>query len=301
MTDRRLFVQFSHPGGEQKPGQDGAVGWNEFQKPHKRKFMQVRGDYRVLEGGETHKDEDLYVWGEWEPESRVVAEFEPQGQCSHAPRYLWEPYWVPRDNYIGLHNTDPYIFGDCFLYSNCRQTSQGGAGLRNLGKGSMIAFGSGRKITGKRRWVLDTVFVVKDYIDYDPFNPLSLEGKVPDDFLEMSIEPLRQNLGRSNGCANECSRLRLYRGATPDFPVDGMFSFFPARLTSEGSCFSRPAICLEEPYFNPKSWQAPGGCAVNAPHLDEDVIRSLWNSLVEQVQNAGLILGTSARLPECRN
>jgi len=300
MPDIYRFVQFPHPGGEQKPGRDGTVGWNKLHNPHKRKFMRVQGDYRIFKDGETHKNEKMDVWGEWEPESRVIAEFELEEQCSHAPRYLWEPYWVARDSYWGLHNTDPFIFGDCFLYSNCRQTSQGGAGLRNLGKGSIMAFGSGKEIKGKRKWVLDTVFVVRDYIDYDPLNPLrKLEGKVPDCFLEVSIKPLRQNLRRNNGCINECSRLRLYRGATPDFPVNGMFSFFPARLASKRSCFSRPAICLEETYFNPRNWQAPKGCALGGPNLGEGTRRSLWNSLVKQVQNEGLILGTSAQLPKC--
>ena len=60
----------------------------------------------------------------------------------------------------GLHNTDPFIFGDRFLYSNCKQATS--TRLRSLGRGSVIAFGSHTA----RRWVLDTVMVVAGSVDY---------------------------------------------------------------------------------------------------------------------------------------
>ncbi len=296
MTDRILFVQFPHPGSEQKPGRDGTVGWNEPCNSHKRKFMKLQGDWIGME--KRHKDEAIYAWGEWEPESKVIQKCASRERNSHAPHYLYEPHWLPRKNYEGLHNTDPCIFGSCFLYSNCRQTSQGGAGLRNLGRGSVIAFGSGQQIEGKREWALDTVLVVKDYIDYDPLNPWEkLKGEVPGDFLDVVIRPLCENLRRDLGCAERCPQLRLYRGATPNSRVNGMYSFFPAKPAAAGSCFSRPLVSLDEKYFNTRSWQAPRGIARTLPDIGDQEMFSLWESLVKQVLCAGLVLGTSACWP----
>ena len=44
-------------------------------------------------------------------------------------------------------------------YTDCKQDIEG---LRRLGRGSVIAFGSKKK----SHWVLDTVFVVADYVDH---------------------------------------------------------------------------------------------------------------------------------------
>ena len=43
------------------------------------------------------------------------------------------------------------------LYSNCGQPSPNKVGLKHMDRGSVIAFGSGKEIDGKRRWTLDTV------------------------------------------------------------------------------------------------------------------------------------------------
>jgi hypothetical protein len=56
------------------------------------------------------------------------------------PHWLHEPYWeVPRHR-LHLQNTDPLVFGDRFLYSNCRQGRN--RKLRELAPGSLVVFGS---------------------------------------------------------------------------------------------------------------------------------------------------------------
>ena len=65
---------------------------------------------------------------------------------------------------LELHNANPLIFGERVLYSNCGQGAN--PGLKHLGDGSVIAFGSGEKIKGERRWMLDTVLEVKNSIEY---------------------------------------------------------------------------------------------------------------------------------------
>ena len=298
MADKRCFVQFPHPGGEHGP-RSGRV-WNTTKRAHQRKFLQFHGKW-IDEDYITHTG-DLRAWGEWEPESELIREFDPKDREPHHPNYLWKPYWVPRNTYRCLHNTDPFIFGDCFLYSNCGQSASNKQGLKHLDQGSVIAFGSCKTINDKRKWVLDTVLVVKDSYLYDPLNPReALEGKVPETFLSVTGGPLADNDAGTTcapkSCALTSERLRLYRGATPDDPVDEMFSFFPAMPAGGETGFPRPPISLPDKYFNPRSCQAPKWTTQNC---ESGELRSLWDRLTEQVRKRGLVLATRAETPERR-
>lgn len=293
MADKRCFVQFPHPGGEHDP-RSGRV-WNTTSRDHARKFMQFRGKW-IDEGGITHTD-NLRAWGEWEPESELILEFDPKEGGTHHPNYLWKPYWVRKDNHRCLHNTDPFIFGNCFLYSNCGQSAQSKKGLKHLDRGSVIAFGS--KVKLEPKWALDTVFVVRDSFRFDPLNPRTvLEGKVPEVFLEVTGGPLTSD-PKLKKLADEgkAQEFRLYRGATPDDPVEDMFSFFPAILADGETCFPRTVVSRRDKYFNPDAIMAPKGAA---SCLKSEELRGLWDSLVEEVLKADLVLGTHAEMPERR-
>ena len=293
MADKRCFVQFPHPGDEQKP--PSGCDWNRLKDDHGRKFMQLRGEW--IEGDGTRRSGDLWAWGEWEPESYLIRKFNPQDGDSQHPRFLWRPYYIPKDNYQGLHNTDPFIFGERFLYSNCGQTSPKKAGLRHLGQGSVIAFGSGKKIDGAWRWMLDTVLVVRDFVDYDvPDARVVLEDWAPTTFLEVTGGPLTDSGECApKSCAPTSTQLRLYRGATPNDPIHGMFSFFPAMPAGGDTGFPRPLVDLADEYFNLKLLRAPKGLPKERTCVE---LFDLWERLVTQVRDAGLVLGTHAELPE---
>ena len=285
MGDKRRFVQFSHPGREHEPDLGGRKGWNTYASPHARKFMESRGKW-IEEDGSVRSG-NLRAWGEWEAESDLVCELNRPSKSSLYPRYLWCPYYVPKDNYERLHNTDPFIFGERFLYSNCKQRRI--SRLAHLGRGSVIAFGSGRKIAGERKWVLDTVLVVADSLEYAaPEAHRVLADAVPEAFLAVTGGPIVEN---------EKASFRLYIGAAPDDPVDGMFSFVPAMPAHGDAGFPRPLIDLPSEYFNPRSWQAPKGLRHERTSGE---LRGLWQSLVAQVREAGLVLGTHAAPPERR-
>ena len=294
MDYKRCFVQFPHPGGEHKPDGSGNIGWNKTHRNnrpngHKRKFMQVRGGWIEEDG--TKRSGDLWAWGEWEPESDLIRKLDRPRSSRNHPRYLWQPYYVPRDDYGGLHNTDPFIFGDCFLYSNCGQVGSSRRGLKHLDQGSVIAFGSGRKADGDKKWMLDTVLVVRESCDYNPLESHeALEFKVPDAFLKVTDGPLAADLAQNP----EKGGFQLYRGATRDDPIYEMFSFFPAMPAGGDAGFPRPFISLQDESFNPRSWQAPKGHGRDRT-LKE--LRGLWKSLVIQVHDAGLVLGTCADVP----
>ena len=229
----------------------------------------------------------LFVWGEWEPESDLLEELteppEPYNQV-HFPHYLWKPKWSPPSPPINrecprLHNTDPYIFGDAFIYSNCRQDSN--KSLRHLEAGTVIAFGSGKNIKGERNWVLDTVLVVEDY--WTPTNRRTLS----ETFNEVTGKTLAP-LGKGNN--------RYYFGATPKNQVNGMFSFFPALPASHGHGFARPAINKLDPQFlNPRNWQGLKGASTPRSAAE---IKKLWDLLVKEVFDAGLVLGVHAMEPQ---
>ena len=111
--------------------------------------MQLRGRWIEKDGSE--RTGDLWAWGEWEPESDLICKFDSSRDDSRHPRNLWEPHYVPKECYRGLHNTDPFIFGRRFLYSNCGQTTDSKRSLKRLDRGSVIAFGSGTTIKGKQK------------------------------------------------------------------------------------------------------------------------------------------------------
>jgi len=283
--DNRCFVQFSHPGREHAPEVNGGKGWNTYPSSRARKFMELRGDWTEEDG--SVRSGSLRAWAEWEAESDLVCKLNQPSQNSLYPRYLWCPYYISKDNYKRFHNTDPFIFGDRFLYSNCKQ--QKAPSLAHLGRGSVKAFGSGKKIAGEHRWLLDTVLVVADSLAYaTPEAHRVLMDAAPEAFLTVTGGPIMDN---------EKDSFRLYMGATPNDPVDGMFSFFPA-MPAEGDVgFPRPRIDLPTQYFNPRSWQAPKGLRCERTREELCVI---WKSVVGQVREAGLVLGTHAIPPERR-
>ena len=306
MVDKPYFVQFPHPGGEHRPARGAqAIRWNEMYRkrkpnPHKRKFMQLHGEW-TDEDGTNRGCGELWAWGEWEAESDVICKLDVPDDQSRGPypRYLWDPYYViPKRSYEGLHNTDPFIFGDRILYSNCGQTTESKRSLKCLGRGSVIAFGSGKKIKGDWTWMLDTVLVVKDSYCYDPLNPRNALGrKVPEAFLDVTGGPLADNPVQKTGsgaCGPGETQLRLYVGATPEDPVHEMFSFFAAKPVGGRSGFPRPIIKGLGKHFTASNTRAPKGATQD---LKPERLHYLWSLLVAQVQKDGLVLGTRAEPP----
>ena len=113
-------------------------------------------------------------------------------------------------------NTDPWVFGNSFLYSNCKQLTPRGnpSALQGLSRGSLVLFGSS---TGGR-FVIDTVFVVAEGVcTFTPAsdNPLpaafrectfdsyghSMTGTAPQPSLCIGARHLRN---RSTRCSASC-------------------------------------------------------------------------------------------------
>lgn len=271
MTDELMFVQFPHPGIEHKP-RGAWMDWN--RRDHARKYLKSHASY--LLGGREHQGL-VEFWGEWEAQSKVVEELgdRPPGY----PRWLHEPYWeVPRHTRL-LQNTDPLVFGEQFLYSNCRQGRN--AKLRRLAPGSIVVFGS----KFAEDFVIDTVFVVDDFPE--DYVPASGSIKRLDKWVEAVVfDPLARSDHRD-------FTFRLYQGRKYAGTVDVPFSFIPC-LPHQGSTqgFPRPALRLTSRWIAPKLAMGAKATAATAGEL-----ATLWHEIVGTVETSGLALGVEVQAP----
>jgi len=181
------------------------------------------------------------------------------------------------------------VFGDTFRFSNCKQLTPRGrpSALQSLTRGSVILFGSQLD----REFVLDTLFVVADATPYVPAEAGALD--VDDAFRICTLESLTTLEHEQIDVAN--ARLTLFRAATFNASVAGMFSFVPARPAHGAAIrFARPTIILPG-YVNPDSKQSPSGARCPRTHNE---VHSVWASVRRQVLDAECVLGVTFPTPE---
>jgi hypothetical protein len=263
------LVHFPHPGAEHNPGRKSRQPWNTGTK-HRRKFLRSPGQYVARDG--LLVEASLAFWGEWEAPSCVLDR------------------WSEK-------NTDPWVFGDCFRYSNCKQVTQ--KSLQTLPGGSVILFGStlGRKSEIGPRFVLDTVFVVGEHRQrFTPSNPPNTDEA----FRVCTIESLAtggdaNTCGTSSACGDANALFTLYSGATYEAPINGMYSFVPCRGADRDDFrFARPTLLLPLEFVNPSSWRSPKGAGTPlSPHK----IRELWTTVRKQVVDAECLIGVHFPTP----
>ena len=202
---------------------------------------------------------------------------------------LYGPYYTPPASWQSARrqDTDPYVFGDQFQYTGCLQhTKRGATQLRYLDRGSIILFGSCRE---KCHFVIDTVFVVERWIDHNRANQRTPEvrGAVSSTYGDVTLDPWY------GGDVPAERSHRLYFGATPETPVDGMFSFFPclpAHTDERG--FARPGISIDgritlHPLQGKKVTTLP----------DAEGARDLRAEVARELEQRDLRLGVRAELP----
>jgi len=240
------IIQFFHPGGEHghdKGNKNKKKSWNEG--PHKRKFMSVTGDY-LEKDGSLITNQNIMLWGEWEPDSRVK-EFCEHDDNGKLPRYLHSPYIrnvLPEpntnskscNNKEGLQNTDPFIFGDNFKYAICRQGRKyEGYQLCDLEAGTIIIFGSlykDKHYNDYRSMMVDTVFVVsQDFIDKHKLLTMNFKNLSENDkmYFIVSFRMAFPN----NTSFPDCNRIYTGVKYKEKDSYNGLFSFVPAMKLKE--------------------------------------------------------------------
>ncbi len=299
----KTIIQFPHPGVEHS-SKNGAK-WNSGF--HKRKYLKIEGTY-LKDISSKPIDDTIFFWGEWEAQSHVLPITQKQ---KNYPKNIFIPYYqLPN----AKANTDPFIFGNQFYYCICKQGHY--PSLRNLDSGSIIFFGSHKD----GNFVLDTVFIVKDFIEYEVENIQKIKDSFNDVFFNVSLLPLnnitpvepkyiiedKNNSGCNvpiNGDDNNdykpiCHtadnlKYRIYRAVMYDDRNDfeGMFSYAPCLPNTIGKIgFSRPEICQSQS-VNCKLTQ---GIKISY-NLNT---KQVWNEITQQVLSQGLNLMIKTDLPK---
>lgn len=280
------IVQFPHPGGEHVPSGE-VMGWNT--RDHQRKFLVSPGLF-VNDIDDIPTADELVFWGEWEARSRIIQRWPRHPEL---PTVLHAPFWSPPAFDGTRQNTDPWVFGDSFLYSNCKQHTNNKperrpSALQTLPAGSMILFGSAKQKPS--RFLIDTVFVVRDtlgtFVPFDGTHHLPVDDAFTTCTLD-SLTTYEPHIGTST--------YTLVRAATIDVPVHGMFSFVPCRVYSDDRMrFPRPTINLAG-IIDPTR-QSPSGATAKDRRPLGDVVAA-WHAVVDQVRYAGLRLGVHFATP----
>ena len=196
-------------------------------------------------------------------------------------------------------NTDPYVFGSHFYYSCCRQTGV----MLDLEVGDMIIFFSGFGKKPKRKFVLDTVFIVggrviPNKISYqEQLNVL--RNLVSLQYLTGVILPIC--CGNNKSLSDSTSKMKpnnvLYYGAMyndQSNQPERVYSFFPCKKAESDKGFSRYVLFDEE--------TGEGLCRVlNVRNKTIDInqnVYSLWQLLQKDVQDKGFLIGVKANEPD---
>ena len=245
MNDVIAFVQFIHPGVENLPkrrNKTDIIPWNHGS--HKRKFLCQPGWY--MKNGRLIHEDEMTFWGEWEPQSRFTRLDNPKEDRS-LPHVLHRPVLDLNEPKRDRQNTDPFVFHERFLYRCCQQTRKTGqTQLAHLRPGSIVLFGS----SVNNLFAVDTVFVVGGFRDYrDKKGGLDFDKNLRD-YAEIVGVGLHSSgsgncsgCGSHSGCGSNSLQMRLYYGASPKTPFEGMYSFVPCkRLSGNKQGWARPIL-----------------------------------------------------------
>lgn len=292
-----MIVQFSHNGEElnlskRSPKNGSAYAfdpqhnhkglrfWNN-ERSHKRKFIQHPGWYLECTGDAFDpipKKGEICFWGEWEPQSWFKLTGNRYSKSPALPHAIHYPVFSTHGTQI--HNTDPFVFGQHFYYTNCKQWSY--PFLRSLTNGTIIIFGSEK---GKSDFILDTVFVVgsselvQDSANHSTDYPLTLRQATID--LHAGLSP----------------NLRLYRGKMYDSHNPYMenkpepFCFVPCKTDGDLRGFERPVIDWRR--FQLKK----PGAGTATYRVTYSSTLDFWQDLVVELIKQGFSLGIQLEMP----
>lgn len=290
MTSLVRVVQFVHPGFEYHRSEhvgdrhvrSGVMGWKRGNSQHDRKFILTRGSLFEPDTERDHRLVGMVFWGEWEGPS-VFWKLDrspgrPKPSVIHAP---FRPKRMPTDS---AQNTDPMVFGDAFIYSNCLQHAY--ASLRTLIPGSLVLFGRHSRVGRQPAFSLDTCLVIDrvEALGPLPFDPETYGGNILADAV---LSPLHTE-GAVDDLTVYFGRMRAADG--------GSFSFFPACLFDDPhALFARPQLSPTGPLervISPDNMQGIKVATVSA--LERDAI---WQEVVRQIVRQGCALGYDAAPP----
>jgi hypothetical protein len=242
--------------------------------------MVTNGDVYDWETQIDHPSVPLGFWGEWEGPS-VFWKVDSPGKP--LPKIVHAPFQAAQMPAASIQNTDPMVFGDSMVYSNCLQATH--PSLRELTVGSIVLFGRHARVLGQPSFSLDTCLVVDHREQLAP-GPTNAIGT---DLLATAVlGPLFSE--------GESGPLSVYFGQRRSSARSKQFSFFPARLMHESSpLFARPELSPTGALIdiiNPGKMQG-----IKLTHLSRADRDSVWEEVVRQVTVQGCRLGHRASAP----
>jgi hypothetical protein len=250
--------------------ESGIRYWNN-EPNHFRKFLLNNGSYLKYLGSDAESGELLF-WGEWEPQSKFTITG-LNGKLK--PNAIHEPFVSFKG--IGAHNTDPFVFGADFYYSNCKQKRNH---MNRLSEGDMILFGT----EYDEGFALDTVFIIKDSKTASEY--LKNPSQYPQILCQATLDLA--------DCYQTNPDLRLYQGLMQPKNPKGPFCFFPCKLKPDGP-FGRPLLDYKK--FN---LQSPGARTV-LTDIRHDSVATFWLNLVTYLTEKGYYLGIQTDMPPTRD
>ena len=297
-------VQLSHPGVEypelnnkkgiltySKPGiewshdkKSGTRLWNNLDK-HKRKFMRMNG-VAYLDAKKRPNKGEVTFWGEWEAQSNfdVISE---TNKNLDKPRLCHKPYFDSSYRDEKKHGTDPFIFGDHFWFTHCKQDSY--PSIRNLGEDSIVIFGSER--IQDKIFLVDTIFVVRKR-----FSQKEIRENIEeyDDLLR------KNNLELKDLIRDESkSEYGFYQGKS--YMKNEIFSFVPAKVLDEkGIGHGRLELDTTNEIHNFKPTGSRQVCKITQKFDNKEELKNYWDLLVIETLNSGFVLAYHFPMPEIR-
>jgi hypothetical protein len=243
---------------------------------HGRKYIRTTGNLLNALDAQLLDNQDLVFWREWEAHSSFTL-IGNQNAGTEYPKHVHRLF-ISRER-EGTQNTDPFVFGNCFVYSNCLQSYQK---MCDLPDGSLIVFGSEIKIDGVDVFVLDTVFVVQDSLPVDRDHLQIIRARTSEVFKDAVLRKIDLN-----------GRHRIYFSRPYRAGIREYYSYVPCRLYGAGVML-RPALPSKQ--FGLKT---PG--SHQGIHFVLRNCLEYWHLLTRHLLNARYSLGVKMQLPERTN
>jgi hypothetical protein len=265
-------VQFIHPGFEYplSTQASGVMPWKDGGAIHNRKFLLSIGSY-VDANGRANRSVPMVFWGEWEGPS---VHWPAPSHGKPLPSIVHAPFRPQRWSERSVQNTDPMVFGDGFIYSNCMQPTF--RSLQSLTPGSIVLFGRYGRDPHGHSFGLDTCLVIESKTSIPPGG----EGWGEDILSDAVLRPLA-----SEGAAEY---LNVYTGRIgPAEP----FSFVPALpAPAQPPLFARPLLSPVDDLAGIVSPAKNRGIKVTRG-ISRSQRDAIWREVVRQVAEQGCVLG----------
>jgi len=304
------IIQLSHPGKEypgysKSTGQfvkssvginwssdfsSGTRGWNNLDQ-HKRKFIFSKDAKYFDSLNGNVKTGDITFWGEWEPHSnfKVISK---DTKDFFGPRMLHFPFYDKRYTGRKRQTTDPYVYGDNFWYTHCKQSTESpNQALKHLDNNSIIVMGSERN--KDKKFLVDTVFVVKK--KHSQNEMIENYSKLTNLLVKINLEMDASHLLLRD---KKHSDFGFYMGK--NYKDNDIFSFVPAKIyNNENPGHERLVLDTNDKFYN---LQRTGSGSVQKLVLKTSSLSDIdnyWMHLVNEAFNQGFVLGV--QIPEPTN